>query len=68
MANLFKTPKVEKGPTPPSPADERQRLAAQRALEQGGGRSSTIITSGLAAPLPRSPEVRAPKSVLTSSY
>ena len=65
MANLFKMPKPEKAPTPPSPDDERQRLAAMKAQEKPGGRATTILT-GLAASLPRDTTVKAPRSVLTS--
>lgn len=50
----------------PSPDDERQRLAALKASQPTGGRSSTILTSGLAAPMPRDPGVKAPRTVLTS--
>jgi hypothetical protein len=66
MAGLFKTPKVDKGPTPPSPDDERQRKAALAAQETTGGRASTILTQGLAMPLPRDAAPKAPRTVLTS--
>jgi len=65
MTHLFKMPKVEKALTPPSPDDERQRKAAALAAEPTGGRASTILT-GLAAPLPRDPGVKAPRTVMTS--
>ncbi len=66
MAELFKKPKAPEAVMAPSKDDERQRLVAQSELGKGGGRSSTILTQGLAVPLPRGPETRAPKSVITS--
>jgi len=66
MGDLFKRPKAEAAPKMPNPNDERTRLAAQRELEKSGGKSTTVLTSGLAAALPRSPEVKAPRTVLTS--
>lgn len=50
----------------PSKDDERQRMVAQQAQLQKGGRQTTILTSGLAAPAAPGPQVRAPINVLTS--
>ncbi len=66
MADLFKKPKVEAAPKGPDPADERARLAAQSELSRTGGKATTVLTSGLAAPMPRTPSVKAPRTVLTS--
>ena len=66
MGDLFKRPKADPTPRAPDPDDERARLAAANELAKTGGKATTILTSGLAAPLPRGPEVRAPRTVLTS--
>lgn len=66
MGDLFKRPKAEKAPPMPDPNDERARAAAIRELGKTGGKATTILTTGLAAPLPRTPEVKAPRSVLVN--
>ena len=66
MGDLFKKPNAEPAPKMPNPNDERARMAAMRELEKTGGKATTVLTSGLAAPIPRTPNVTAPRSVLTS--
>lgn len=62
---LFGRVKTMVQPAQPRPEDERARLAAARELEKTGGKATTVLTSGLAAPMPRTPEVRAPRTVIT---
>ncbi len=66
MSGMFKAEKPEVL-TPPSAEDERQRKLAQQAKEYKGGASSTILTRGLATPLPSSPASLAGGTLLTGA-
>jgi hypothetical protein len=65
MAGMFKQPKASSPGYAPDKDDERQRLAALNAMNVKGGRQTTILTAGLAAPA-ASPNVQAPRTVLTA--
>lgn len=66
MSGLFSKPKAQAAVYAPSPDDERQRQAALREQQKKGGRGTTVLTSGLAAPADPGPDVTAPKTVLTN--
>lgn len=46
MASLFKTPKMEKAPSPPTIDDARMNLDVRKQLAARKGRAASIIAGG----------------------